>query len=79
MSGELDKIDNAVTESIILLGINPDHNRLSETLDSLHRLFIVEQIERQFDVNLTEMLTGNKHWSDKSSIVNYVESKVKNK
>ena len=37
---------------------------LSEQLDSLHRLFVIEQLEKKFQVDLYEVLFDKEVWSN---------------
>jgi len=60
------------------VGVDPNQENLSEKLDSLYRIYIIEKIEIEFDLDLTEMLAKHEYWLNKATIVAYIESKINN-
>ena len=61
-----------IIESVIPL----NHEReLSEQLDSLHRIFIIERIEQEVKLELRDILLSRDAWKTIESLVNTIERK----
>lgn len=72
------KIRNLLDNLFLQVGVDPNQENLSEKLDSLYRIYIIEKIEIEFDLDLTEMLAKHEYWLNKATIVAYIESKINN-
>jgi acyl carrier protein len=72
------KIRNLLDNLFLQVGVDPNQENLSEKLDSLYRIYIIEKIEIEFDLDLTEMLARHEYWLNKATIVAYIESKINN-
>lgn len=72
------KIRSLLDNLFLQVGVDPNQENLSEKLDSLYRIYIIEKIEIEFDLDLTEMLAKHEYWLNKATIVAYIESKINN-
>lgn len=72
------KIRSLLDNLFLQVGVDPNQENLSEKLDSLYRIYIIEKIEIEFDLDLTEMLARHEYWLNKATIVAYIESKINN-
>jgi hypothetical protein len=65
---EIENFISQVLEDLDLLQVET----LSEKLDSLHRLFIVEKLEGHFFVDFSVLLITPSHWIDQNTLVRSV-------
>lgn len=66
---ESEGLKKRVLHAIQLILPAYSHGPLGEQLDSLHRIFIIEQLESELQVNLRAVLFNRNAWIDLESLV----------